>query len=50
MSKRELAEHIIRRHPEHIWPDTVALLNKWRKDELVRLHDDLHPTTARQAV
>lgn len=41
MTKRELAEHLHREHPELVYPDLRGLM-KWRKDELEREHDELH--------
>lgn len=40
-NKRELVDHIVREHPELVWPDRPTL-NKIRSDELDRLHRDLH--------
>lgn len=46
LSKFELAQHIIRDHPEHIYPVGKELL-RWKAEELVTCHSELHGRTTK---
>lgn len=45
LRKGELASHLSH-HPEWVYPP-YSVLRKWRKDELIRAHDELHEAIIR---
>jgi hypothetical protein len=44
VTKRDLAEHLHRHHPEQLYPREVREFMQWPKDQLDSLHRELHAT------